>query len=118
MQEPLRIFDFRQSHSGNWIQEENFQENGHSGNVQEWRKANHYISIIPYEKLVARYLKNMRKDTKLKFYKVIAVPMLMYGAEFWVLNNTEERRIEAAEMRFLRDVAGYTLWDRKRIEDM
>ncbi|KAJ4446557.1 hypothetical protein ANN_13254 [Periplaneta americana] len=31
-----------------------------------------------------------------------------------LLNKKEERKIEAAEMKFLRGVAGYTLWDRKR----
>ncbi|KAJ4443169.1 hypothetical protein ANN_04819 [Periplaneta americana] len=67
---------------------------------------------------IRRRLKTTRKGTKLKFYKVVAVPMLMYGAEFWVLNKKEERRIEAAEMKFFRGVAGYTLWDRKRNDDI
>jgi hypothetical protein len=46
----------------------------------------------------------------LKFYKVMAVPMLMYGSENWAMNKAH-RTVEAAEMKFLRYVAGYTLKD-------
>ena len=44
----------------------------------------------------------------------MAVPVLMYGSENWSLNRSDKRNIEAAEMRFLRPMAGYTLWDKKR----
>ena len=47
-------------------------------------------------------------STQIKFYKVMAVPVLMYGSENWSLN-----RSEAAEMGFLRPTAGYTLLDKK-----
>ena len=43
----------------------------------------------------------------------MAVPVLMYGSENWSLNRSDKRKIEAAEMRFLRLMAGYTLWDKK-----
>jgi hypothetical protein len=32
--------------------------------------------------------------------------VLMYGSETWPLRRTDERRLEAAEMRFIRCVAG------------
>jgi hypothetical protein len=55
-----------------------------------------------------RTLKNeTRKDTKTEFYKVLAAPMLMYGRENWALKRSERRKIETAEMRFLRHVSGY-----------
>ena len=38
-----------------------------------------------------------------------AVPVLMYDSENWSLNRSDKREIEAAEMRFLRPTAGYTL---------
>jgi hypothetical protein len=38
----------------------------------------------------------------------------MYGSENWPLNRSDKRRIEAAEMKFLRPLAGYTLWDKKK----
>jgi hypothetical protein len=38
----------------------------------------------------------------------------MYGSENWSLNRSE-RKIEAAEMRFLRPMAGYALLDKKEV---
>jgi hypothetical protein len=52
-----------------------------------------------------------RKDTQLKFYKVMVVPTLLYGYEIWALNRSGKRKIETAEMRFLRHDAGYTRRD-------
>ena len=57
-------------------------------------------------------------STQIKFYKVIAVPVLMYGSENWSLNRSDKRKIEAAEMRFLRPMAGYKLWDNKKSSDI
>jgi hypothetical protein len=54
----------------------------------------------------------IRKDMTLKFYKSKAPPYLMYDSETWTLRRPDDRRPEAAEMRFLRCVAGYTLWDK------
>ena len=48
----------------------------------------------------------------------MAVPVLMYGSENWSLNRSDKRKIEAAEMRFLRPMTGYTLWDKKRSSDI
>lgn len=75
-------------------------------------KFNHVCGVIN------RSLKNTRKETKMKFYRVMAVPMLLYGSEFWILTKKEERRIEAVEMRFLRSVAGYSLLDKIRSDDI
>jgi hypothetical protein len=55
-----------------------------------------------------------RKDIQLKFYKVMAVPVLLYGCENWVLNTVDRRKTETAETKFLRRVAGYTLRDEVR----
>ena len=49
-------------------------------------------------------------STQIKFYKMMAVPVLKYGSE----NRSEKTKIEAAQMRFLRPTAGYTLLDKKR----
>ena len=48
----------------------------------------------------------------------MAVPVLMYGSENWSLNRSDKRKIEAAEMRFLRLMAGYTLWNKKGSSDL
>lgn len=68
---------------------------------------------------IKRTLKNKtRRDTVLKFYKTMAVPVLAYGAETWAMNRSDKRIIETAEMRFLRYVAGCTLRDHIRSEDI
>jgi hypothetical protein len=41
----------------------------------------------------------------------MAVPTLLYGCETWALKRGDKRKIETAEMRFLRHVAGYTRRD-------
>ena len=45
----------------------------------------------------------------------MGVPVLMYGSENWSLNRSDKRKIEAAEMRFLRPTVGYTLLDKKEV---
>jgi hypothetical protein len=39
----------------------------------------------------------------------------MYGSENSSLNRSDKRKIEAAKMRFLRPIAGFTLWDKKKV---
>ena len=57
-------------------------------------------------------------STQIKFYKVMAVPVLMCGSENCSLNRSNKRKIEAAEIIFLKPMAGYTLWDKKRSSDI
>ena len=42
----------------------------------------------------------------------------MYDSENWSLNRSDKRKIEATEMRFLRPMAGYTLWGKTRSSDI
>lgn len=68
---------------------------------------------------IRRTLKNKTlRTTQLKFYKTMAVPMLTYACENWTLNRSDKRKIETAEMKFLRSVAGYTLLDKKHNEEI
>ena len=48
----------------------------------------------------------------------MAVPVLMYGSENWSLNRLDKEKIEAAEMRFLRPMEGYTHWDKNRSSEI
>ena len=48
----------------------------------------------------------------------MAIPTLLYGCESWVLTISQQKKVEAAEMRFLRQVAGYRLIDKKRNVDI
>jgi hypothetical protein len=54
----------------------------------------------------------------MKFYKVVARPSLLYGSEIWVTMTRDMTRLEAAEMRFLRNVKGCTRSEviRKQLE--
>jgi len=52
----------------------------------------------------------------MKFYKVVARPSLLYGSETWVTTKRDMTGLEAAEMRFLRSVTGYTRLDKIRSE--
>lgn len=57
-------------------------------------------------------------DTRIKVYNVLALPVLMYGSEVWVLRGDTKIRITAAEVKFLRRTAGYIRMDCKRNEDI
>ena len=69
---------------------------------------------------IRRTLKSASKGTRLKFYKVMALPTLLYGSENWTFMKGQASRIQAAEMRFLRHVAGYrpTLHDHRKNTDI
>ncbi|XP_039280957.1 uncharacterized protein LOC120350635 [Nilaparvata lugens] len=60
--------------------------------------------------------KKTRQATQMKFYRLMAVPIIAYGSEAWVSMKKTESRIQAAEMRFLRAVKGYTKLDYIRNE--
>ena len=65
---------------------------------------------------IRKNLKKTRTDTQMKFYKVVARPSLLYGSETWVTTKRDITCLEAAEMRFLRSVTGYTGLDKIRSE--
>jgi len=51
-----------------------------------------------------------------EIYKVVARPTLLYDNETWVTTKRDMTDLEAAEMRFLRSVTGYTRLDNIRSE--
>jgi len=51
-------------------------------------------------------------------YKVVARPSLLYGSETWVTTERDMTGLEAAELRFIRSVTGYTRLDKIRSEDI
>jgi len=55
----------------------------------------------------------VRTETILKIYNTLVLPTFLYGSENWTLTALERQRIEAAEMKLLRPLAGYTLYDHK-----
>ncbi|PSN58358.1 hypothetical protein C0J52_12996 [Blattella germanica] len=48
----------------------------------------------------------------------MAIPILLYGSETWTLTSNQLRRIEAAKMKLLRPLAGYTFYDQRRNVDI
>jgi hypothetical protein len=62
--------------------------------------------------------KNMRSEIQVRMHNVLSKSAMMYGSETWMLRSQDCRRIETSWMRFLRAVAGVTLRDRLRSEDV
>jgi hypothetical protein len=57
--------------------------------------------------------KKVRTETNFKIYNTLVLPTFLYESENWTLTASQRRRIEAAEMKLLRPLAGYTLYDHK-----
>jgi hypothetical protein len=52
-------------------------------------------------------------ETILKIYSTLVMPKFLYGSENWTRTTLQRRRTEAAEIKLLRPLAGYTLYDHK-----
>ena len=48
-----------------------------------------------------------KTETILKIYKNLALPTFLYGSENWAVTASQRRRIEVAEMKLLRPLAGF-----------
>ena len=57
--------------------------------------------------------RKVRTGTILKICNTLVLPTFLYGSENWTLTALQRRRIEAAEMKLLRPLAGYSLYDHK-----
>jgi hypothetical protein len=53
--------------------------------------------------------KKVRTEPVLKLYNTLILPTFLHGSENRTLTASQRRRIEAAEIKLLRPVAGYTL---------
>ena len=62
--------------------------------------------------------KELSKTTKLSVYNAIVKPSLLYGSETWTLQNRHMKKLQATEMRYLRNVEGVTRMDRMRSDDI
>ena len=78
-----------------------------------WHKIKRFQGIFG---TIRKYLKKTHTDTQMKIYKVVARPSILHGSETWVTMKRDMTRLEAAEMRFLRSVTGYTRLDKIRSE--
>ena len=62
--------------------------------------------------------RELSKSAKMLVYKTMIEPTLTYGAESWVLKEREKQRVQAAEMRVLRKIAGVRRIDHVRNKDI
>jgi hypothetical protein len=63
-------------------------------------------------------LSKVQRQTRLRIYNTVAIPILLYGCEAWALKEQDKPRITAAEMKFMRKTAKYTWQDHKRNQDI
>jgi len=64
---------------------------------------------------IRRHLgKQMNKETKLRIHDITAKAALKFGSEAWVLKNREEKRLETAQMKFLRHLLGIPKLDKEK----
>lgn len=67
---------------------------------------------------INRSLKNKtRRDKKIKLYKTMAVPSIIFGSESWVGTKHNQAKIQSAVVKFLRRVKGCSLLDQIRNDD-
>jgi hypothetical protein len=57
--------------------------------------------------------RKVRTETILKIHNTLILPTFLYGSENLTLTALQKRRTEAAEMKLLRPVVGYTIYDHK-----
>ena len=51
------------------------------------------------------------KKTGIQLYNTLGLSALLYGTENWTIKARDARRITAAELKYMRETAGYT-WKR------
>jgi hypothetical protein len=49
---------------------------------------------------------SLSKNVKIKIYKTIILPVVLYGCETWYLTSREEHRLRVFENRVLRRIFG------------
>ena len=62
--------------------------------------------------------RRMPRRLKIKIYKTVIRPVLMYGSETWALRKKEQNLLERTEMRMLRWLLGVSLRERIRNEEI
>ncbi|KAK0140999.1 hypothetical protein N1851_021987 [Merluccius polli] len=84
--------------------------------MDRWIGAASAVMRALYRTVVVK--RELSRKAKLSIDQSIYVPTLTYGHELWVVTERTRLRIQAAEMSFLRRVAGLSLRDRVRSSDI
>jgi hypothetical protein len=75
-------------------------------------KLNNYLKITGTLNNVFRP-QTLLKKIKIKLYNTLALSVLSYGGETWTIKARDAIRITAAEMKYMRRIAGYIWTDYK-----
>lgn len=62
--------------------------------------------------------KRVPRKLKVKLYKTVIRPVLLYGAEIWTLKKKYKQLLETTEMRMLRRIKRVTIRNRVRSRDI
>ncbi|TWW64289.1 hypothetical protein D4764_03G0012970 [Takifugu flavidus] len=84
---------------------------GGNARTRWWTPASNAPPVMHWSVVVKRELS---QKAKLSIYRSIFVPTLTYGHELWVMTERTRSQVQAAEMSFLRRVAGLCLRDRAK----
>ena len=60
----------------------------------------------------------LRKTIKLRLYKTLVVPVLLYGCETWIMNKGDDRAVEVFYNKFLRRILQIQWQDHVSTEDL
>jgi hypothetical protein len=72
-----------------------------------------YLKITGIMNNMFRPQKTLKK-TRLKLYSTLALTHLLYSCQIWAIKAGDTRKITAAEMKYMRKVAGYVWADNKQ----
>jgi len=76
-------------------------------------KLHSYLKITGILNNVFRPQKKTLKKTRIKLCNTLALPVLLYGSETWIIKARDARRITATEMKYMRRTAGHIWTDYK-----
>jgi len=82
----------------------------HFSNDVEFKLAK-FLQLI--DTIKRTIFKKVRTETVFKIYNTLVLPTFLYGSENWTLTALQRGRIEAAEIKLLIPLVGYTLHDHK-----
>jgi len=84
---------------GTTLTNQNSVQEESKSRLKSWNACYHSV-----QKLLSSNL--LSKNVKIKIYRTIILPLVLYGCEIWSLTLREERRLRVFENRVLREYFG------------
>lgn len=60
-----------------------------------------YINFSQYVQLLEILKGKLRNETRIRYFRSLAIPIVLYRSETWVLRKGNKSSIQSAEMAFL-----------------